>query len=135
MRDMFGDAIAPCSMIVIIDGKETWVPFFYELYHDRPLRKIPELPPGLIDVTCVGSVVPQFASIDKKTDNDAANNHTGEVIMSDVNTLQTLRNQSLRRAVGELQAALEAIRVDDSGEWPECVKEIMECIEKIESVI
>ncbi len=132
---MLSDAITHNSMKVIIDGKETWVPFLYEHYFTSSPRKIPELPEGLIDVTRVGSVVPEFASIDKKPDNAAANNHTGEAIMSDANTLQTLRNQALRRAVGELQAALEAIRIDDSGEWPECVKEIMECIEKIESVI
>jgi len=59
--------------------------------------------------------------------------------MSDSRIMQTLRHQALRRAVGELNAALEAtyIQYDDNGnEIPDDLTiAIQECIQKIEDNI
>lgn len=46
----------------------------------------------------------------------------------DVTILQTLQNQALQRAIGELNAALEAMRIEDDGEFPPLATVIQNCI-------
>lgn len=59
--------------------------------------------------------------------------------MSESRIMQTLRHQALRRAVGELNAALEAtyIQYDDKGKEinDDLTAAIQECIQKIEDNI
>lgn len=53
--------------------------------------------------------------------------------MSEVTILQVLQDQALERAIGELNAALQTMRVDSNGEFPALAKVIQECIERLRS--
>lgn len=51
--------------------------------------------------------------------------------MNESRFLQTLCYQALERAIGELNAAQQAMYTDRDGNYPELSKVIDECIEKL----
>lgn len=51
--------------------------------------------------------------------------------MSEITILKVLSDQAVERAIGELHAALQAMRADDNGEFPPYAKVIQECIQKL----
>lgn len=51
--------------------------------------------------------------------------------MSNATMLQVLRQQALQRAIGEMNAALETMLKDESGEYPALAGIVQECIEKL----
>ncbi|EPJ0400775.1 MULTISPECIES: hypothetical protein [Providencia] len=51
--------------------------------------------------------------------------------MSNATMLQVLRQQALQRAIGEMNAALETMLKDESGEYPALASVVQECIEKL----
>ncbi|WP_161985784.1 hypothetical protein [Ewingella americana] len=51
--------------------------------------------------------------------------------MGDVTIIQTLQYQALQRAIGEMNAALEAIRIEEDGEYSPLAEVIQDCITKL----
>lgn len=54
-----------------------------------------------------------------------------EVVMGDATILQTLQNQAIQRAIGELMAARETMRIEENGESHPLDKVIQECIQML----
>lgn len=51
-----------------------------------------------------------------------------EVIMGEATIMQTLRYRALQRAIGELMAARETMRLEENGEYDPLDKVIQDCI-------